>query len=283
MRVSDGNEIYQFSDFNLLFMFRFITKRPLWINLLAGLILAVGLLFLFILSLKWITHHGQSRIVPEVVGKSFDEASRLLSDMGFDVEIQDSVYVDTAKALTVLKQFPESDAQVKVNRRVFLTISRAVPPEVEMPNLVGYSLRSAEVVLKNMGLQIGDTTFKPDFARYAVLEQSVPPGTKLPMGSRINLVLGDGLGRQDFAVPNFMGLTLSEAKTKLESYGLIQGTIIAIGAVTDTAQAYIWRQNPGRYDETGKPLRIRAGQMVDFWIKADKPAASDSLHLPLPD
>lgn len=264
-------------------MFRFITKRPLWVNMLAGLILAVGLLFLFILSLKWITLHGRSRIVPEVVGKSFDEASRLLSDMGFDVEIQDSVYVDTAKALTVLKQFPESDAQVKVNRRVFLTISRAVPPEVEMPNLVGYSLRSAEVVLKNMGLQIGDTTFKPDFARYAVLEQSVLPGTKLPMGSRINLVLGDGLGRQDFAVPNFIGFTVSEAKTKLESYGLILGTLIPLGSVTDTAEAYIWRQNPGRYDESGKPLRIRAGQMVDFWIKTDKPAVSDSLRLPLPE
>jgi beta-lactam-binding protein with PASTA domain len=262
-------------------MLKFITRRPLWVNILAGLAVSVGLLALFIFSLKWITHHGSSRTVPDVVGKNFNEAQMLLSEMGFDVEIQDSIYVDTAKALTVLKQFPESDAQVKVNRRVYLTISRAVPPDVEMPNLVGYSLRSAEVVLKNMGLHIGDTTFKPDFARHAVLEQSVPPGTKLPMGTRIHLVLGDGLGKQEFTVPNFTGMTFYDAKIKMESFGLISGTVIPLGEITDTLEAYIWRQNPKRFDETGRPQRIRAGQMIDLWIKMDKPV-SDTSGLPLP-
>ena len=77
---------------------------------------------------------------------------------------------------------------------------------VEMPNLVGYSFRSAEMALKNSNLRVGDTTFKADFAKNAVLEQRyngavITAGTKIRMGSTISLVLGDGVGDRQFVVP----------------------------------------------------------------------------------
>lgn len=56
--------------------------------------------------------------------------------------------MDTVKPLTVIKQIPDADEVVKSHRTVFLIISRAVPPLVEMPNLLGYSFRNAEMVLK---------------------------------------------------------------------------------------------------------------------------------------
>ena len=263
-------------------MFKFITKRPLWVNILVGILLAIGIFYIFLFSLKWITHHGNSRSVPDVMGKTFDEARKELHKLGFEVEIQDSIYVDTIAPLTVIKQFPESDAKVKVNRSVYLTISRAVPPEVEMPNLVGFSFRSAEMVLKNMNLRIGDTTFKPDFAKNSVLEQSVSPGTKLPMGSVINLVLSDGIGLLQFTVPDIIGMKLSEAKILIDSLGLILGPIIPTGEISDTLNSYIWKQNPERFDDFKKIQRIRSGQMMDIWIQHEKPVI-DSTELLLPD
>ncbi len=65
----------------------------------------------------------------------------------------------------VIKQIPEADEVVKENRTVYLVVNRAVPPVVEMPNLIGYSFRNAEMVLKNMDLRIGDTTFKARFCQ----------------------------------------------------------------------------------------------------------------------
>src|SRR6185295_8305123 len=126
-------------------------------------------------------------------------AKSILEKSGFDIEIQDSIYIDALPPSVVVKQTPDGDEVVKSNRTVYLTINRAVPPMVEMPNLVGYSFRNAEMVLKNMGIRIGDTTFKPDFAKNSVLEQwyngtTVTPGTKLRMGSSVSLVLGDGIG-----------------------------------------------------------------------------------------
>src|SRR6185436_3141093 len=165
-------------------MFKFITHRPLWVNILAGIILAIVIFGVFFLSLNWLTNHGNSTTVPSVTGKKFEEARKQLTKSGFEIEIQDSVYVDTLPAMVVLKQIPDGDEVVKTNRTVYLIINRSVPPIVEMPNLNGYSYRNAEMVLKNMDLRIGDTTFKPDFAKNSVLEQwykgeIISPGTQI--------------------------------------------------------------------------------------------------------
>lgn len=255
-------------------MLKIITHRPLWVNILAGILIGVLLFTVFILSLNWLTNHGNSKTVPSVTGKNFDEAVALLKKQGFDVVVQDSVYVDSFPKFTVVKQFPEGDAVVKVNRNVYITVNRSVPPLIEMPNLIGYSFRSAEMVLKNNSLKFGDTTFKPDFARHSVLEQlyngsAIAPGSKIRMGSTIDFVLGSGVGQEEFAVPGLVGMTYGEAKTVLEENGL---TVLPIAQdVSDTMNAYIFKQEPERFDGDGKRLKIRTGQMITVFLQVDKP------------
>ena len=260
---------------------KFITHRPLWVNILVGIALALGIFALILLSLGWLTGHGKAATVPSVTGKNYDEAIKILKKAGFDVEIQDSVYVDTSKPLTVIKQLPDADEVVKSNRTIFLIISRAVPPLVEMPNLLGYSYRNAEMVLKNMDLKIGDTTFKPDFARNAILEQNyngspITPGSKIRKGSTITLVLGDGVGKKEFTVPVITGMEYCKAKKILEEHGIVIGAIVTDANVTDTCNAWIYKQNPDRFDDEKRIQRIRSGQTIDVWLQVDKPAKTDS-------
>jgi beta-lactam-binding protein with PASTA domain len=257
-------------------MFQFITKRPLWVNIVAGFFLMIFFLLLLYLFLGPLTKHGKSIIVPNVVGKSFDEAKKILNKEGFEIEIQDSIYIDSSVKGSVLKQIPEGDDVVKINRKIYLTINRFVPPLVEMPNLIGFSFRNAEMQLKNMGLRVGDTTFRPDFAKNSVLEQmymgsNVAPGTKIQQGSEISLVLGDGVGDIEFAVPYLIGRTYGEAKTLLEANGLSFLVVIPDAGVTDTLNAYIWWQNPPRVSEDGKKIKIRPGQTMDVKLSLEKP------------
>jgi beta-lactam-binding protein with PASTA domain len=257
-------------------LFKFITSKPLWANILFAIGLVVAALLIFLLSLNWITKHGETLVVPAVTGKTFDEAKKMLEDKGFEVEIQDSVYNDTAKALAVLRQFPDADEYVKENRTVYLTINRAVPPDIEMPNLEGLSLRSAEIAMKQYHLKLGDTTYKPDFAKNSVLEQlyngqRIKPGTKLPEGSTISLVLGSGLGTDQFAVPDLFGWKWSEAKVLLESLHLTPGIPVLDPAVRDTANAYIYRQEPEHFGPDNQINLIREGQVVSIWLSATKP------------
>lgn len=258
-------------------MFKIITHRPLWVNILAGLVLAAIIFFVFLSSLKCLTGHGKASKVPSVTGMHYDEAKKILKKAGFSVDIMDSVYVDTARPMTVLKQLPDADDVVKSGRTIILIISRAVPPLVEMPNLVGYSLRNAEMVLKSLDLKIGDTTFKPDFAKNAILEQwyngqQIAPGTPIRKGSVISLVLGDGIGKKEFIVPDITGMSFCDAKEMLGEHGIIIGAIVTNTDVEDTCSAYIFKQNPERFDEDKRYQRIRSGQTMDVWLQVNKPA-----------
>ncbi|MEI9958436.1 MAG: hypothetical protein WDM90_19510 [Ferruginibacter sp.] len=55
-------------------MFKFITHRPLWVNMLAGLVLALLIFFVVLKTLGFITKHGEYLTVPAVIGKKTDDA-----------------------------------------------------------------------------------------------------------------------------------------------------------------------------------------------------------------
>ena len=117
-------------------MFKFLTTKPLWVNILAGIVLLLLLLLLFLGSLALLTQHGKTMKIPSVTGLSYSDAKKSLESAGFEVAIQDSMYYDTMRPLQVIKQFPEADNLVKVNRTIYLTINRSQAPLVPMPNLV---------------------------------------------------------------------------------------------------------------------------------------------------
>lgn len=267
-------------------MFKFITRRPLWVNILFALLLCVVLLFAFLASLGVLTKHGEMLKIPKVTDMSMDAAIGVLEKAGFDVEIQDSIYKDDIPPLQVIKQFPEADATVKINRTVYITVTRSVPPLVDMPSLVGPSFKNAEIILKQFGLKLGDTTSKPDFARNSVLNQlyqgkDIAPGTKIPMGTAIDLVLGSGLADVDMGVPDLFGKTYREARDWLDSFG-VSVVPVTDPDVTDVENAYIYRQNPERYNLDKRVNRIRPGQMVDVWLSVNPKQRPDSAMVPPP-
>jgi beta-lactam-binding protein with PASTA domain len=272
-------------------VFKFITEKPLWVNILAGLGLILVLILLFFGSLEWITGYGKYEKVPSVAGQHILAAQKILEDRGFEVTIQDSVYIDTVAKQAVIRQSPEADAMVKQGRTIYLTVNRVIPPQVEMPNLAGFSIKSAEMYLQSLGLKLGYVTYKPDIARNAVLEQllndeTVKPGTKIPIGSVISFVLGSGIGTGETDVPDLIGKTLDEARSFLSTISVNIGSIIAIGPIKDSATAFVIRQSPelfsGALGPAGEklPNKIKQGQIMDLYI-SETPPVIDTVRTPI--
>ena len=256
--------------------FSFITKRPLWQNILAGIGVSILLIGFFLLMLNVITNHGEYLVVPDVKGKQLDDVQSNLEQKGFEVVIQDSIYVDTLPANNIIKQFPDPEATVKVNRVIYLTINRTVPPTISMPNLIGMSLRNALLELKSIGLKIGDTTYIPDIAKNAVRDQlvggiSIKPGSPVRMGSAISLTIGSGLGGAELPVPDLFGMTFGEAKMILQSNGISTGNIMLDPGITDTIAGFVYWQNPPPYDAQNNVNVLRVGQLVDVKLSLSKP------------
>ncbi|WP_349314222.1 PASTA domain-containing protein [Chitinophaga sp. MM2321] len=266
-------------------MLDFITKRSFGFNLLIVIAFFFLLALLFFSLLGTITKHGQQLTVPDVRGKNVKEAIATLEKMGFEADVRDSIYIDSIPPLAVWVQTPDRGAQVKVGRTIYLTVNKTVAPMVKMPDLEGLTFRSAEMMLKSMRLNVGDTIYRPDFATNTVLQQllngkRIKPGTPLPEGSNLTLILSSGTGSIENPVPDFVGLTYAEAREMLSASNLGPGTIIIDPSVSDTLNAYIIKQVPSRKNEIGDFNMVRAGESVDLWLSALKPVKDSVVHQP---
>ncbi len=276
-------------------MFKFITQKPLWINVLTAITLMTLLVLFFFGSLDYITKHGDYQKVPSVLGKDLNSATKILQSKGFEVEVQDSIYIDSLPRLSVTRQTPEGNSTVKANRTIYLTINRAFPPLVEMPNLVGFSIRNAQMYLENFGLHLGDTTYRPDIAKNAVLEQRyegniIAAGTKVFMGSTISFVLGNGIGDQEMQVPDLLGKKYSDISSILHNMN-VNSTAAFDADVIDSANAYVYRQRPEKFGPSADGKKhynvIKPGQNIDIFLSvkpyvADTTIAPQDLSMPNP-
>ncbi len=258
-----------------------ISKKPLWMNMLIGFGVAICLFIIFFFSLGWITGNGETEKVPAVIGLDVAAAEKNLTALGFDVELQDSIYVDTLARNAVLRQTPEADEVVKKGRTVYLTINRVIAPQVDMPNLVGFSIKSAETYLKVLGLRLGSIQMVPDQNKNVVIDQlinekPIAPGSKIPSGTLIHFLVGDGGASGGMFMPDLVGLTYEQAKAQLISLGLNLGVVAVNGSIGDSAAAFVFDQNPSAYgsqiDSLGMPIQNMVSKGATINLVLDKVA-----------
>ncbi|TKB97731.1 PASTA domain-containing protein [Pedobacter cryophilus] len=228
--------------------FKYLATSDFRKQLIIAFVVIVILVFSLFISLRFYTRHGEGKPVPNLKGLSVENAVQLLETEGFRYQI-DSVFILDKKPGLVLEQDPDPNTNVKTNRMIYLTIVSSQTPDVNFPDIENKTLVEAQAMLENYGLKIGDTTYTPDIARDAVLDfnyagQSVSVGQKIPKGSRINLILGDGFGASEVEVPDLKGLTLSEAMFSIKGASLTLGTVTYEGVVRDSASAIIIMQTP---------------------------------------
>ena len=92
----------------------------------------VGIVILWIATLwldSW-THHGEYLVVPDVKGKSFQDAKNTLVNEGFTVELTDSIYDTSTRPGTVVEQNPKVGTKVKDGRLIYVTINAFSPKSV---------------------------------------------------------------------------------------------------------------------------------------------------------
>jgi len=228
-----------------------------------------ALVLIMFFSLGIYTRHGTGVPVPLLKGLQVEKAIEVLKEQGFEYKI-DSVYISDKPPGAVIEQDPDAGTNVKENRTIYLTVVTRLAPPVALPDLTPYTYREAVAILSNYGLKVGDTTYKPDIARDRILEvrfagQPILPNTKLPKGSKLDLVLGNGEGASQVDVPALLNLDLDEAKFAIRHSGLAIGTITYQGPITDSANVVVVAQSPMKTDSAtkianGTPINITVSQ-----------------------
>jgi beta-lactam-binding protein with PASTA domain len=145
---------------------------------------------------------------------------------------------------------------------------------VKMPNIIGRSTSSAQNQLLSSGLLFGGEEEIPALEENTVLKikingSEITPGSDVPKGSKVILVVGDGYGNQMIDVPNVSGMAYDEADIYLSGLGLSVGTVLY--EPSGQADGTVIRQKPA----AGEGEKIKIGSPVNLWVSGTAPVTTE--------
>ena len=169
---------------------------------------------------------GNSIRLINVRDKILDRGINELKISGFNGVVFDTVYTSNIEPQTIIDQYPPSGQKVKKGRTIRLKIAR---PEkmIDVPSLVGQSKRSAEIKIQQLGLRI-DTIYveyNPDYPKGTVAWQFPKSGDQIRKGFGLQITISEGLPPDFYQVPQLFGLSLNNAKKKLDNSRLKLGKV----------------------------------------------------------
>lgn len=96
-----------------------------------------------------------------------------------------------------------------------------------MPNVIGRPLREARITLMRLGFDVGEVEYdyNDTIMRDLIFAQSVPSDVGARPGTKIDLYISRGPTTRYSMMPNLVGLSLDEARTRLEQAGLGLGVV----------------------------------------------------------
>lgn len=189
-----------------------------------------GIVILMIILIDWfilpaMIHSGDTVKVPMVIGKPMPEAEKILSSVGLSIAKVNEQYSENTAQGLVINQVPKPGQSVKSARSVYLTVSKG-QESVSVPYIVGQPSRSARIILKNKGLDIGNIEYISSdvYGPDSVVVQKIAAGKSVAFGSRIDLIISKG-GTSQVKVPQLDGMKYDDAVKTLQECGLVAGSI----------------------------------------------------------
>ena len=191
-----------------------------------GVIITICVLLADFLVMPFYVRHGQGGYMVNVKGKQLEYAIDILSSEGHKGIVSDTLFSSAFKPGMVIDQYPSTNMKVKEGRTVRLTI---VTPEksVMVPDLIGRSERSAELDIRQVGLEI-DTVYKEynsDVPAGNVTWQYPKGGDMLSRGMGVHLTISLGVPPNFFQAPNVFGLSKKKAIVEIEKAGFSLGKV----------------------------------------------------------
>jgi len=194
----------------------------LYLSILIVICIFIADLFMMPLYVR----HGEGSYMVNVKDKPIDYAIDILASEGHKGLVSDTLFSSSFKPGTVIDQYPSPNMRVKEGRTVRLTIAHS-ERMVLVPDLIGRSERSAEIDIRQAGLEI-DTVYKEynsDVPFGNVTWQYPKGGDFLSKGMGIHLTISLGVPPNFFQAPNVFGLSKKKAINELEKAGFSLGKV----------------------------------------------------------
>ncbi len=237
-----------------------VLARVLYALLLAGILGVVA----------WISFSrfvlGKAEEVPDLTGKSVDEAAALAAERGLRVVVDASqaAFHEEIPAHAIRGQSPAPGMAVKAGQdlRVFLSLGPAI---VRTPDLAALTPRTASLALAREGLKEGFVSAVRLPGPTGVVAQGVVPGASTDPDTPVDVLVTRGPGDILYVMPDLIGRDFERVRLAFEARGFRLGGVRE-QSYEGAAAGTILRQFP----LAGYPVGLR--DTLSFVVASPEPA-----------
>lgn len=220
--------------------------------------------------LGWFSGDSEEIKVPNFVGSTFEKAQALAQETGLEIARGEDVYSPDQEEGKITSQNPTADSVVSPGKLITVYVSKGKKDGV-VPKIVGRDYKEASEYLKTFGFELGIVkTESSTLPENVIIEQSVEEGSTASKGTKIDVTVSDGKGKETVKMPNLIGKTPDEANAIIDTEGLKLGDATYEETTTTAQNLIFWQQYP-------EGTELEKGTAVSYKVsKGEKPSESGS-------
>lgn len=220
--------------------------------------------------LGWFSGDSEEIKVPNFVGSTFEAAQALAQETGLEIARGEDVYSPDQEEGKITSQNPTADSVVSPGKLITVYVSKGKKDGV-VPKIVGMDYKEASEYLKTFGFELGIVkTESSTLPENVIIEQSVEEGSTASKGTKIDVTVSDGKGKETVKMPNLIGKTPDEANAIIDTEGLKLGDATYEETTTTAQNLIFWQQYP-------EGTELEKGTAVSYKVsKGEKPSGSGS-------
>ncbi|MCU1287202.1 MAG: hypothetical protein JWO13_3552 [Acidobacteriales bacterium] len=197
--------------------------------LLLGLVLLTVAMVSALTAMRFAIH-GREVAVPKLTGLTRASAEAAANEAGLILDVENRFFSKDIPEGKILSQLPVAGNKVRRGWRVRVAQSLG-PQRTEIPNVIGQSVRAAEINVRRRGLEVGSvaTAIIPGATADQIIVQNPPPEAGAVESPKLSVLVAAEEPEKQFVMPNFVGKHLAVASAQLDDAGF------SLGKVSDVA------------------------------------------------
>ncbi len=210
----------------------------------------------------------------DVVGKSYDEAKKILVDLGLEVEkIEKEDEEAEGKNGDVIKQSPKAGEEVNEGSTVTLYVLKK-EERAMIPNVLGMSKEDAEVKLVEEGFKLGSVSKEEsDKPVGEVLKQTPKAESESPAGTYVDIVVSSGKATEQTPSgeenPPAVTEPEPEVKTLTISFPESANDVIQVKVVANGKEIYNKQHNKSE-QKVDIPVKAKRDVTIQVYLDNEK-------------
>jgi serine/threonine-protein kinase len=199
-------------------------------------------------------------VVPQLAGKSVNDATALLFEAGLNLKVEETRRVDPKVAAgLILTQEPAAGAATRRQRSVKVWVSSG-PRAMIVPALLGESERTAQLRMQQDGLELAAVSEirSADYPSDAIVAQTPPANSRAP---RVALLINRGERGSTYVMPDLIGVNGDRAADLLRVRGF-RVAVVGDHPYPGVPAGIVIRQNPqaGFQIAPGEPISLEVSR-----------------------